>query len=434
MTTTVVASVPPLDDSLRAGAATGVGSLPHRSVHDAAAFALREYDVPAIPSLPRRSPAEGMIAQAVVGINGVTLGQYGSIAVDPHAVDPCAPVVTDLAQRRLRRDAHLPRRRRRPWPARPGEVAVRRPGDPRRGPHPHRRARRDRVRRRRSGRARPHHRVRGGGRRGAPGLAADRRPRRAVVRGPDARRVSRSRPIRRSTSCRGRWRRSNRSRRWACTAAPRSTSRPLLAAGPGVLSVPVSGELVEVAGYLVALPRGRRPGRVGSGVHRRADPDEQRAAVARAQRRVVRARPPRMRPGVAAPAQPRHAALRARPAHPGRRRPGVPTHPRGRPADQRAGRRQPLRAGSMSERHRRARAENVAERIAAPERARRLPQPPLPRARRPGDLRRRLRPARAGVARPRGGASGAGRRGLARPGRRGRSERALRPGGPQPCR
>jgi hypothetical protein len=108
VTTTVVASsgtacgtlpraVPPLGDRLRAGAATGVGSLPHRSVHDAAAFALREYDVPAIPSLPRRSPAEGMIAQAVVGINGVTLGQYGSIAVDPHAVDPCAPVATDLA-------------------------------------------------------------------------------------------------------------------------------------------------------------------------------------------------------------------------------------------------------------------------------------------------------------------------------------------------
>jgi hypothetical protein len=89
--------VPSLGEGLRPGAATGIGSLPHRSVHEAAAFALREYEVPAIPSLPRRSPAEGMIAQAVVGINGVTLGQYGSIAVDPHALDPCAPVVTDLA-------------------------------------------------------------------------------------------------------------------------------------------------------------------------------------------------------------------------------------------------------------------------------------------------------------------------------------------------
>lgn len=89
-------AVPPLGDSLRPGAASGIGSLPHRSVHDAAAFALREYDVPAIPSLPRRSPAEAMIAQAVVGLTGVTLGQYGSIAVDAQALDPCAPVATDL--------------------------------------------------------------------------------------------------------------------------------------------------------------------------------------------------------------------------------------------------------------------------------------------------------------------------------------------------
>jgi hypothetical protein len=107
VTTTVVASagpaagridrsVPPLGDTLRPGAATGVGSLPHRSVHDAVSFAVRAYDLPAIPSLPRRSPAEGMIAQAVVGINGITLGQYGSIAVEPRALDPDAPVATDL--------------------------------------------------------------------------------------------------------------------------------------------------------------------------------------------------------------------------------------------------------------------------------------------------------------------------------------------------
>ena len=88
---------PALGDVLRPGVTTGIGSLPHRSVHEAAVFALREYGLPAIPTLPRRSPAEGMIAQAVVGINGVTLGQYGSIAVDRRAVDPEAPVVTDLA-------------------------------------------------------------------------------------------------------------------------------------------------------------------------------------------------------------------------------------------------------------------------------------------------------------------------------------------------
>jgi hypothetical protein len=87
---------PALGMQLRPGATTGIGSLPHRSVHEAASFSLNKYDLPAIPSLPRRSPAEGMIAQAVVGINGVTPGQYGSIAVDRSAVDPESPVLTDL--------------------------------------------------------------------------------------------------------------------------------------------------------------------------------------------------------------------------------------------------------------------------------------------------------------------------------------------------
>jgi hypothetical protein len=87
-----------LGEVLRAGAATGIGSLPHRSADDAAAFALREYDVPALPTLPRRSPAEGMIAQALLGIDGVTLGQYGSIAIDVRRLDPCAVVETDLHQ------------------------------------------------------------------------------------------------------------------------------------------------------------------------------------------------------------------------------------------------------------------------------------------------------------------------------------------------
>src|SRR3954453_13004017 len=37
-----------------------------------------------------------MIAQALVGISGVKLGQYGSIAVDIDHLDPEAPVATDL--------------------------------------------------------------------------------------------------------------------------------------------------------------------------------------------------------------------------------------------------------------------------------------------------------------------------------------------------
>ncbi|MFV0309200.1 MAG: hypothetical protein ACK5OX_15815 [Desertimonas sp.] len=85
-----------LDDTLRAGATTGVGSLPHRRVRDAVDYSLAHFDVPVAPTLPRRSPAEGMIAQALLGIDGVTLGQYGSIALDVRRLDPCAPVVTDL--------------------------------------------------------------------------------------------------------------------------------------------------------------------------------------------------------------------------------------------------------------------------------------------------------------------------------------------------
>ncbi|CAN0425497.1 unnamed protein product, partial [Phaeothamnion confervicola] len=51
---------------------------------------------PAIPTLPKRSPAEAMIAQAAVGIQGFSVGPYGSIGVDVHHLDPMAPVVTDL--------------------------------------------------------------------------------------------------------------------------------------------------------------------------------------------------------------------------------------------------------------------------------------------------------------------------------------------------
>lgn len=78
------------------GATTGVGSLPHRDGAVAARFSLDSMSIPAMPTLPRRSPAEGMITQAVVGIHGITVGQYGSIAVDAGRIDPINPVVTDL--------------------------------------------------------------------------------------------------------------------------------------------------------------------------------------------------------------------------------------------------------------------------------------------------------------------------------------------------
>jgi len=86
----------PAQAQLCNGMTSGIGSLPHRDVDHAARFVLDHMALPAIPSLPRRSPAEGMIAQAVVGIEGITLGQYGAIAVDATSIDPANPVLTDM--------------------------------------------------------------------------------------------------------------------------------------------------------------------------------------------------------------------------------------------------------------------------------------------------------------------------------------------------
>lgn len=83
-------------DVLDPGSTAGVGSLPHRSAIEAVDFAFDSFDLPTIPSLPSRSPAESVIAQAVVGAAGVTLGQYGTVAVDVDRLDPAVPVDTDL--------------------------------------------------------------------------------------------------------------------------------------------------------------------------------------------------------------------------------------------------------------------------------------------------------------------------------------------------
>lgn len=88
--------MPRVLDALQPGAATGVGSLPHRDALAAAEFARREYDLLALPSLPRRSPAESMVAQALIGVPGIGLGQYGSLTVDIEAVDPAAEVHVDI--------------------------------------------------------------------------------------------------------------------------------------------------------------------------------------------------------------------------------------------------------------------------------------------------------------------------------------------------
>jgi methionine synthase II (cobalamin-independent) len=78
------------------GASLGLGSLPHRDVDVAVRVALDATTIPTIPTLPKRSPAEGIVAQAVVGIDGVSVGQYGAISVDAARVDPLAPMRIDL--------------------------------------------------------------------------------------------------------------------------------------------------------------------------------------------------------------------------------------------------------------------------------------------------------------------------------------------------
>jgi hypothetical protein len=82
---------------LPAGVVTGVGSLPHVDALAAAAFVLEHQpDLPAVPSLPRRSPHEGMLAQAVVGVRGVSVGEDGDLVVDPRRVDPVVQILPDL--------------------------------------------------------------------------------------------------------------------------------------------------------------------------------------------------------------------------------------------------------------------------------------------------------------------------------------------------
>jgi hypothetical protein len=83
-------------DVVEPAATVGVGSLPHRDTVAAAEFSVDAFDVMTMPSLPRRSPAESPIAQALVGAPGVTLGQYGTVAIDVAGLDPSAAVHTEL--------------------------------------------------------------------------------------------------------------------------------------------------------------------------------------------------------------------------------------------------------------------------------------------------------------------------------------------------
>jgi hypothetical protein len=86
-------------DELRlpAGTVTGVGSLPHTDPAEAAAYVLQHTpELPAIPSLPRRSPHETMLGQAVVGVRGVRITSDGGLDVDPRRMDATAKITPDL--------------------------------------------------------------------------------------------------------------------------------------------------------------------------------------------------------------------------------------------------------------------------------------------------------------------------------------------------
>ncbi|HUF99395.1 MAG TPA: hypothetical protein VMM60_14800 [Ilumatobacter sp.] len=83
-------------DIINPGSTTGPGSLPHRRASSAIAFSFDVYDVPVLPALPRRSPAESPVAQALAGVPGVSFGQYGTFSIDSSRIGDSAPVVTDV--------------------------------------------------------------------------------------------------------------------------------------------------------------------------------------------------------------------------------------------------------------------------------------------------------------------------------------------------
>lgn len=64
------------------GALVGCGSLPHRDPAAAAAFSIGEFDVATIPSLPRRSMVETMLGQATVALVGLGIDASGLVAID----------------------------------------------------------------------------------------------------------------------------------------------------------------------------------------------------------------------------------------------------------------------------------------------------------------------------------------------------------------
>ena len=83
---------------LPAGVATGVGSLPHTDATAAADFVLELLpDLPAVPSLPMRSPRERILAHGLAGVGGIEIDDEGDVHVDVDRLDPSSPSRLDLA-------------------------------------------------------------------------------------------------------------------------------------------------------------------------------------------------------------------------------------------------------------------------------------------------------------------------------------------------
>jgi len=80
------------------GATAGVGSLPHLDPAAAAAFAIGEFDIATVPTMPRRSHDESMLGQALAGLAGVHFDADGAIVVDVDSVKPHATITTDLGR------------------------------------------------------------------------------------------------------------------------------------------------------------------------------------------------------------------------------------------------------------------------------------------------------------------------------------------------
>ncbi|MBW3668266.1 MAG: hypothetical protein KY443_03540 [Actinobacteria bacterium] len=82
---------------LPTAAATAVGSMPHIDPDVAAALSLDLLpNLPAAPQLPRRDVREGMLAQSVDGMSGVAVAGDGSLRVDRAGFDPEQPIDTSF--------------------------------------------------------------------------------------------------------------------------------------------------------------------------------------------------------------------------------------------------------------------------------------------------------------------------------------------------